>query len=166
MKESWNYTYQLSKRFDWIISTVLLMFITDIIIIVAIFLADVNNFFNNLIANSFLFKVIFGVYLLAGILVIVTNRGELHYHYEIRNGELIITKNKLIDFSFNHELEVNRRIGNHIILNNVTKIELLEGRNEIKIKGMLILTSVYVNSDELMDVYNTLLKSCPNIRNK
>jgi len=165
MKESWNYTYQLSKRFDWIFRCVLLLFITDIIVIVSIFLADVNNFYNNLIANTFIFKIVFGLYLVIGILIIVTNRGELHYHYEIKDGELIVTSNKLINASLN-DSSVNKIVKKHIILNNVTKLGLVKDKCLIKLKGMLIFTSVYVNPDEIDKIYQLLLDSCPNIRNR
>ena len=52
---------------------------------------------------------------------------------------LMLLTNGIVPLS--HEMTINERIGNHIPYDTITKMTLLRDRNQIKIRGKLVLTS-------------------------
>ena len=142
IKKSWSYEYPLTKRFDWIVTTIILMLITDAIIAFALFLADTGNFIGTLKECSFVFWIIFGVYALACLMILIMGGGKYWYSYVLTDTELIMLRNPEEIMALNHEMTVNQRIGSHVDLRSVTKLTLVGEKNEIRVRGKLIHTTV------------------------
>ena len=161
VKMSWIYDYPLTKRFDWIVTCFILVLITDAIIALAFFLAGPDNFLSNIKTFSFIFWMVFGIYFLACVITMLVHKGGYTYLYQITGNELIITETPLGSIGINHEMTVNKRIGNHVDLKRISKLTLNKSRNLIKIKGTLTLTTVYAFDNEINEVWNTLAGLCP-----
>ena len=161
IKKEWVYVYPLTERFDWLATSLVFVLITNGIIALAIIFADVSRAAENLRNFSFVFWMIAGIYLLSCILTVLMFKGKYRYSYRLTDTELIRSTG-MADIGVNHEMTVNRRLGNCVTLENVSRLVLNRRRNEIRIIGKLTVTTIYAYDVDIDSVWNLLVKSCPN----
>ena len=163
--KEWTYVYHLMKRFDWLVTALVMVLITNGIIALAIALADISKAAETLRACSFIFWMIFGIYLFSCLLTVLLFKGKYRYSYRLTDTELIRSTG-IGDIGATHEMTVNRRIGNCVSLDGVSKLVLDKNRNCVIIRGRLTLTTVYANDEDIDSVWNLLLKLCPGAAEK
>ena len=161
IKKTWSYSYPLLKQFDWLGTTLILSLITNGLIAIAIIAADIHRAIANLIQTGFVFWMIFGIYFLSCLIVAIAGKGYYQYHYLLTDRELIVSGGKGA-VPIDHELAVDRRIGNHVDLMSVSRLKLLRSWNKIRITGKLTATAVYAPRDEIDEIWDLLKNACPN----
>lgn len=163
IRKKWSYTYLLTKRYDWLVTTLILVLITNALLaLIFAFTAVIceKGIIEMLIECSFIFWMIFGIYLLSCVITLLFYKGKYRYEYMLTEIELKVHKGKLGVVPFNHEMTVNERIGSCIIYDSVSRLTLLRDRNEIRVRGFMTLTSVYADDEDIDEVWEILTSVC------
>ncbi|MDO4486475.1 MAG: hypothetical protein Q4C46_07810 [Bacillota bacterium] len=163
IKKTWDYTYLLTKRYDWLVTTLIIVLITNVLIAIILAFAAVIcgiGIIELLIECSFIFWIIFGIYLLSCVITLLFYKGKYRYEYILTEIELKSHKGKLGIVPFNHEMTVNERIGSCFTYDSVSRLTLLRDRNEIRVRGFMTLTSVYADDEDIDEVWDILTAVC------
>lgn len=162
VKKTWGYTYVFTKHYGWLAIIIILVLITNGIIAAVLGVAGAvfgGGALNMIIENSFVFWMIIGLYALSCGLSMLVYKGKYRYEYRLTEYALN-TRAGVGIVPFSHEMTVNSRIGREVRYVHVSRLTLLREKNEIRIRGTMILTSVFAYDEDIDEVWEILKTSC------
>ena len=162
-KYSWAYNYSLFEHYDWIKTLCYIVAITVLIICFAFLIAQPHDFISTLIENLWVIGMVVALYGISVLRSLIWYRKGYVYKYVIEDGHLRVFRNFV---PMSHEMIVNERIGSDIYFNNVRYLRLNKDADSISIRGILILTTIYADKNEIDYIYQLIKQECVNLKDE
>ncbi|MDO4501372.1 MAG: hypothetical protein Q4B60_08915 [Erysipelotrichaceae bacterium] len=157
----WSYNYYFTRNKDWIKPFLIIFLIIIAIIAIALIITDPKRPLGILIEYWWVFVMMTGIFAFSVLLTLLCYKNGYMCIYEIKDNKLHMDK---ANIAITHSQMIDQKLANTIYLDDIRHLRLSKEEDAIYIRGVLTITTVYADKQEIDYVYSLLKDGCKNLK--